>query len=173
MNLLKWILGCFKKAPVSLPPEFLEEAPPDWLIECRGRALPNGDAFSIRVILFQTSRTGSAEIVTVPREAGAQAPPAKADLERGEIDRLLVILGFSFPQDFAAVRSEIPDGLPVEIAIHRREPYSAAGGTCNLAPWLEAKKTGPPTVEVGRLLIELMRRVTSTPGDGHPSSANG
>ena len=158
MNFLKRLFGKHKAEPQELPPEFLQENPPDWLIDLKGQMPPEGRRFSVRVQLSETSRTGTAEILVLPRNDAEQPKSATAELNRVEIDRLLVILGFSFPEDITDVGAELTEGLRVDIAVHRREPYLLAVARCNLTGWLDSKKSGPPTIELGRILIEAQRR---------------
>jgi hypothetical protein len=157
MSLFQWLFGK-KAAPPESPPEFLQAAPPDWLIEMKGHGLPQGGSFSIRTQVFAATRTASADILDFPREAGGEPVSKTVNLERLELDRLLVILGFSFPQDLAEVSAEVKDGLPVTVTVFRRDPSAAASARCNLAGWLDPRKTAPPVVEIGRILMELKRR---------------
>lgn len=158
MNFLKRLFG-HKEKPMELPPEFLQENPPDWLIDLKGAELPEGRRFSIRLQLSASSRSGTVEVVALPRNDREELKSADAALDRGEIDRLFVILGFSFPGDIAGIPDEMDAGLPANISIHRREPYSTASAGCNLAGWLESRKPGPPIVEIGKILLEAQRRV--------------
>ena len=158
MNFLKRLFGGRKSEPQELPPEFLQENPPDWLIDLKGQLPPGDRRFSIRAQLSETSRAGTAEILVLPRNDVEQPKSATAELDRVEIDRLLVILGFSFPEDITDVAAELTEGLRVSIAVHRREPYLLAVVRCNLTGWLDSKKSGPPAIELGRILIEARRR---------------
>src|SRR4051812_21746858 len=131
MNFLKRLFS--KRAePAELPPEFLEQNPPDWLIELSGQGLPHGNAFQIRVSLFEANRSGSAHIFVVPRTAEEKEQSAQIELSRPEFDRLKIILGFSFPDDITNVPSEYADGLPFNLVIHRREPHSTRAAQSNL-----------------------------------------
>ena len=158
MNFLKRLFGRRKAEPQELPPEFLQENPPDWLIDLKGQMHPDGRRFSVRVQLSKTSRAGTAEILALPGIDAGQPKSVTADLNRVEIDRLLVILGFSFPDDISDVAAELTEGLRVDIAVHRREPYLLAVARCNLTGWLDSKKSGPPAIELGRILVEAQRR---------------
>src|SRR5690349_787758 len=101
MNLFKWLFGK-KEIPVEIPPEFLQENPPDWLMDLKSPSLVAGNAMSVRVQLFAAARTGTADVILLP-STGQDPRSVTAQLERTEIDRLLVILGFSFPADFESV----------------------------------------------------------------------
>ena len=95
----------------------------------------------------------------LPRKEGEEPKSASGALARLEIDRLFVILGFSFPGDIADVPAQVIDGMPVTISIHRHEPYSVAAGECNLAEWIDSKKSGPPVIEIAKILIEAQMRI--------------
>jgi hypothetical protein len=163
MNFFKWLFGR-KQEPVELPPEFLQENPPDWLIDLKGQGMPAGGPFSIRVQIVAAARTGSADIMLLPGDSGGEPKSASASLERTELDRLLVVLGFSFPADIGDVAGGAGDGPACTLTIHRREPYQAKAGECRLAEWIESKKPGPPVIEIGRILMELQRRVLPAGG---------
>jgi hypothetical protein len=158
MNFLKRLFGR-KETPVELPPEFLQEEPPDWLIDLKGAALPHGNRFSIRVQILHATRAGTVEIVMLPRNDGEEPKSTNGALAQTELDRLLVILGFSFPGDIIDVPAQVIDGMPVNISIHRHEPYSMAAGECNLAGWMDARKPGPPVIEIGKILLEAQQRI--------------
>ena len=157
MNFLKRLFGR-KEEPVELPPEFLQSAPPDWLIELKGQLAPSGGRFSIRAQLSEASRTGLADVLVLPAEPGAEPRTAAVELERLEFDRLLVVLGFSFPGDIAEVAAGTESEPAASLAIHRREPYETASAECCLAGRLDSRKSEPPVVEIGRILIGAMRR---------------
>lgn len=158
MNFLKRLFGRRKPEPQEIPPEFLQENPPDWLIDLKGQSPLDDRRFSIRAQLSETSRAGTAEILVLPRNDAEQPKSATVELDRVEIDRLLVILGFSFPDDITDVAVELTEGLRVDIAVHRKEPYLVRTARCNLTGWLDSKKSGPPAIELGRILIEAQRR---------------
>ena len=157
MNLFKWLSKKKVETPEP-PPEFLQAAPPDWLIEVRGRTLPQGGSFSIRAQIFETTRTALADILVFPCEESGEPVSKSVNLESVELDRLRVILGFSFPQDIAEVPGTGEEGLPVTVTIFRHEPLAAAGAGCNLADWLDSRQSAPPVVEIGKILMELKRR---------------
>ncbi len=157
MNLFKWLSKKKVEAPEP-PPEFLQATAPDWLIEVRGRALPQGGSFSIRAQIFEVTRTGTADILVLPPEEGGEPDSKCVKLDGVELDRLRVILGFSFPQDIAEVPGATEEGLPVTLTIFHREPLAVAGAGCNLADCLDSRKSAPPAVEIGKILIELKRR---------------
>ncbi len=158
MNFLKRLFGR-KEEPAELPPEFLQTRPPDWLIDMKGAALPHGSRFSIRVQISDATRAGTVEIVVLPRKDGGEPKSASGTLTQTEIDRLFVILGFSFPGDIANVPAQVIDGMPVNISIHRREPYAMAAGECNLAGWMDSRKSGPPVIEIGKIILEAQGRI--------------
>ncbi|HZQ47861.1 MAG TPA: hypothetical protein VFC07_12660 [Verrucomicrobiae bacterium] len=158
MNLFKKLFTRHKEDAPDLPPEFHQETPPDWLIDAKGQLLPDGNRFSIRVQLTDASRTGIAEIVILPLNENEQPKSAQTGLLRNEIDRLFVILGFSFPADIDSVAPGAETGAPVNISIHRREPYSSKFAECDLASWLDTRKPGPPIVEIGRVLMDAQAR---------------
>jgi hypothetical protein len=158
MNLFKKLFSRRQKEAPDLPPEFLQDAPPDWLIDAKGQRRPDGNRFSIRVQLTNSSRTGTAEILILPLKDDEQPKSAQTELLRHEIDRLFVILGFSYPEDIDTVAPGDKDGIPMSMSIHHREPYSSRSAECDLASWLGTKKPGPPVVEIGRVLMEAQDR---------------
>jgi hypothetical protein len=162
MNFLKKLFSKRTEEPADVPPEFLQAIPPDWLIDFKGQDLAGGSTISIRVQLFQTARTGAAEIVVLPHEPSVQPKNATTDLTRTEIDRLFVILGFSFPDEIEDVPADVPDGLPVTISIYRQSPLLLRSATCNLAGWLDSRKSAPTAVEIGRILLEARTRALSS-----------
>ena len=158
MNFLRKL---FAKKPVEtaeVPPEFLQENPPEWIIIMNGRELPNGGSFSIRAPLFQVERRGVAEIITLPSQVGGEGRTITVDFTRPEIDRLFIVLGFSFPKEFATVAGPTDSGVPVTITIYRETPFNLCACDCNLAGWIDSRKSGPPVIEIGRVLLEARRR---------------
>lgn len=164
MSFFKKLFSRSKEETPDLPPEFLQEAPPDWLIDAKGQRLPDGNRFSIRVQLTNATRTGIVEILILPRNENEQPKSAQTELIRQEIDRLFVILGFSFPADIDTVAPGEVEGLPIGISIHRREPSSCRFAECDLASWLGTKKSGPPIVEIGKVLMEAQARALPVKG---------
>jgi hypothetical protein len=160
MSFLKRLFGK-KEKPQDLPPEFLQDDPPDWLIDLKGQRLPEGERFSIRIEMWAGSRKGIADVLVLPANEGGEPRIGRCELEKGEIDRLFVTLGFSFPADVADVPAEAAEGLAVVISIHHREPYAAVSADCNLAGWIGAKKSGPPVIEIGKILVEIQRRTVA------------
>lgn len=158
MSLFSKIFSRRKKEAPDPPPEFLQATPPDWLIEAKGQAGTDGDRFSIRVQLNDQSRTGNADVVQWLPEESQQPRTAQIELLRSEIDRLFVILGFSFPDDIHDVSPGDHTGTPVSVTVHRREHYAFKFGDCDLAAWLHTKKSGPPVVEIGRVLMAVRER---------------
>jgi hypothetical protein len=159
MNFLKKLVSKKVEETPEAPPEFLQENPPDWLIDLKGQEPPDGNHFSIRIQLFQTNRSGSAEILVLPRDQSGQPKNATTDLTRPELDRLFVILGFSFPDEIATVSTDAGDGLPITISIYRRNPFTHRAAGCDLAAWLDSRKSGPPVVEIGRIALESRQRI--------------
>src|SRR5947209_6587510 len=157
MSFLKRLFSGRKNEVQELPPEFEQSEPPDWLLDLKGQDLPQGSRFSIRVQLSAASRIGSADILILPCQEGEQPRSGTAELTRPEFDRLLVILGFSFPGDFEDVAGSEKEGLPVTISIHRREPYDLKTANCNLVGWNESKQSRPPLVEIGWILLEMQK----------------
>ena len=160
MNFLKRLFGR-QEAPVELPPEFLQDIAPDWLIDLKGQG-PQGAPFSIRAQIVSAARTGTADITLLPGAQGGEAKSATVALEKTELDRLFVILGFSFPADIQDAPGGTEAGMPATVAIHRREPYTLATGQCQLAEWIDSRKPGPPLVEIARVLMEVQRRAGLT-----------
>jgi hypothetical protein len=160
MNLFRWLFSKRKEPTFELPPEFLEEDPPDWVIVLEGSGLPLGEMGSFRVALSEASRTGTSKI-----RLGGMAQDERIGPELGgpETNRLFVILGFSFPTDITDVAANVKDGLPTRISIYRREPTAMKAVTCNMAGWVDSKKPGPPAVEIGRVLLELQRKALPVP----------
>ena len=158
MNFLRKL---FAKKPVEtaeVPPEFLQEDPPEWIIIMNGRELPGGGSFSIRAPLFQAQRSGVAEITSLPSAADGEGRTIAVDFTRPEIDRLFIVLGFSFPQEFATVAGPADSGVPVNVTIYRESPFNLCVADCNLAEWIDSRKSGPPVIEIARVLLEARRR---------------
>ncbi len=164
MSLFKKLFSRRKKEAPDLPPEFLQASPPDWLIDARGQTLSEGSRFSIRAQLTNATRVGIVEIVQWPAGGSEQPETAQIELLRTEIDRLFVVLGFSFPDDIGDVAPWEESGVPVSMTVHRREPYSFVSAGCDLASWLTTKKSGPPVVEIGRVLMDARNRALSLKG---------
>jgi hypothetical protein len=82
-----------------------------------------------------------------------------ADLTAIEAGRLLVLLGFSFPNDITNVGAPAMDGIPAMLSAHQREPYRLKEGNCNLMSWLDSKKSPPPTIEIALLLLNVKERL--------------
>jgi len=162
MNFLKKLFSRRTEETADVPPEFLQANPPDWLIDLKAQDLAGGNTISIRVQLFQPARTGVAEILILSHEPSGQPKEATTDLTRIEIDRLFVILGFSFPNEIENVPTDVPDGLPVTISIYRQSPFLLRSATCNLAGWLDSRKSAPTAVEIGRILLEARTRALSS-----------
>lgn len=158
MNFLKKLFAKKASELADVPPEFLQENAPDWLIDLKGNEMPNGNTFSLRVQLYQSLRTGFAEILVLPREPGGQPTTASADLDRIDLDRILVILGFSFPGEIASIHADAADGLPVTVSVYRRHPFAFCLADCNLAAWLGSKQPAPAVVEIGRILLQIKAR---------------
>jgi hypothetical protein len=154
MSFLKKLFGK-TDVTVELPPEFLQEDPPDWLVELKGMNLRGSGVLSVRAQIYMAARTGTVDVALLPGAEGGEPRSASGALEKTQIDRLLVILGFSFPADFGNAGG----GGTTSVAIHRREPYLVKKGECELGEWLGAKKGGPPLVEVGRVLMEAQGRI--------------
>jgi hypothetical protein len=134
----------------------MQADPPDWLIDLKGASLAHGNHFSIRVQLVNATRKGEADVVILPRMEGEFPRSATMDLPQSSADKLFVILGFSFPNDFADVAAQPKDVLPIDLTVHRREPYALSTAKCNLGGvWLESKKSGPPVIEISRILLAV------------------
>jgi hypothetical protein len=84
MNFIKRLFGR-KETPPELPPEFLQDDPPDWLIDLKGAALPHGNRFSIRVQILNATRTGTMEIVMLPRKDGEEPRSASGALAQTDL----------------------------------------------------------------------------------------
>jgi hypothetical protein len=155
MNLFKRLFAKKKQEePDELPPEFLQTESPDWLIELKGASLAHGNHFSVRVQLVKAARSGIADVVIMPRKEGEFPRSSTLTLHQPDTDKLFVILGFSFPDDITSVPAPATDVLPIDICIYHREPYSFRAAHCNLGGvWLESKKSGPPVIEISRILL--------------------
>lgn len=156
MNFFKRLFGGKEMAPAEPPPEFLQASPPDWVIDLKGRIEEGDPVFSIRAQIYQSARKGTAEVIILPREPGGEPRSATVELERLELDRLFVVLGFSFPADFASVAGEA--GAALKMMICRREPFVECAVDCDLSGWLDSRKSAPPVIEIGRIMLELQRR---------------
>jgi len=158
MSLLSRLFSKKKTEPLELPPEFQQDNPPDWLLDLKGAGLPHGGAFSVRVQLWQGARIASADILLLPEKEGAAPRNTSAELISSEVDRLLVLLGFSFPDQIESVPSDAKDGIPVTLSLYRQEPYCEIISTCNLADWIDTRKSRPPAVEIGLVLLDIQQR---------------
>jgi len=154
MSILNWL---FKKKPElpEPPPEFLQADAPDWLVDIKGQEFPGGRRFSIRAQVHAAARTATADIVRWPATEGAEPVAHSANLPRADLDRLLVILGFSFPQDFVDIPGSEHEGISVNVTVFRRDPLAAQGAACNLSEWLDTRKSAPPVVEIGKMLWRI------------------
>ena len=156
MNFLKKFFS--KPEPPEQPPEFSREEAPEWFIRFK-QDLGDGTASEIRLSLHDATNEGLAQVIT--RAGGEMKRSVTVELTRQEFDRLKVILGFSFPDDIA----DAPAGTEEEsatISVYKREPFMTRSGICNLAGWLDSKKSGPPVVEIGKILIEAKRRAPAS-----------
>jgi hypothetical protein len=156
MNFFKRLFGGKETASSEPPPEFLQASAPDWVIDLKGRMAEMSPVFSIRAQVYQSPRKGAAEIIILPREPDGEPRSAAVELERLELDRLFVVLGFSFPEDFASVTGE--KGTALKMMIYRRGPYTERAVDCDLSGWLDSRKSAPPVMEIGRIMLELRRR---------------
>jgi hypothetical protein len=159
MNFFKRLFGKKEKVALELPLEFLQADPPDWLLELKVTFLPRGGAFTVRTALQAEAKAGNAAFEIEPPAGKGAAQTASMDLTQIEAGRLLVLLGFSFPDDITDVGSPVIDGVPAKLSVHRREPYHLQEGNCNLMNWLDSKKSQPPTVEIAMLLLDVKNRV--------------
>ena len=159
MNLFKWLFGKKEKVALELPHEFLQADPPDWLLELKANELPHGEAFGVKVQLLAETRSGSATITVHPQIGEGAAQTATSDLTQIEGGRLMVLLGFSFPNDIGDVGAPVTEGVAANLTIHQREPYVIREGACNLASWLGSKKSQPPTVEIAMMLLGMKERI--------------
>ena len=130
--------------------------PPDWLIDMQGASLGHGNHFSIRIQLVDATRKGTADIVILLHEEGELPRSATMDLPQLVADKLFVTLGFSFPDDIGSLPMPTQEILPIDLTIHRREPHVLVSARFDLGGvWLETKKSGPPVIEISRLLLPL------------------
>ncbi len=141
-----------KPEPPEPPPEFLQADPPDWLIDMKGQEFPAGGRFAMRVQVHESARVATVDVVHWPAAEGAEPVAHTASLARADLDRLLVVLGFSFPQDLADIPGPEDSGIPVTMTVYRREPLAAQSAGCNLSEWLDSRKSAPAVVELARLV---------------------
>jgi hypothetical protein len=159
MSFFKRLFGKKEKIALKLPPEFLQAEPPDWLLELKVNSTPQSTGFDARIQLLAETRTGSATLEVQSTVKNGEPQTATADLTPIEAGRLLVLLGFSFPNDIGNVGALAADGVPATLAVHRREPYQLREGSFNLTNWLDSKKSQPPTVEIALVLMAVKQRV--------------
>jgi hypothetical protein len=153
MSFLKKLFS--KKAELpEQPSEFLREEAPDWLVGLT-EELDDGTSTEVRLSLFESTRSGSAQVIT--RAGGELKQSVQVDATRQEFDRLMVILGFSFPSEVNSVPAGTEESF-VTIYVHKREPYFKRGGKCNLSGWVNTKKSGPPLIEIGKIVTDIKRR---------------
>src|SRR5580698_1834892 len=151
MNFLKKLFSKRTEPLPDIPPEFLQENAPDWLIEMNANDPVKSNAFSIRVQLFASQRSAKAEVLLLSSSGQSEAPKKiPTTLSHPEINHLFVVLGFSYPDEITDVPAEIDDGLAATISIYRQSPFTLRSANCNLSAWLESRKSGPPIVEIGR-----------------------
>lgn len=160
MNFLKRLFGKKEQVALELPLEFLQAEPPDWLLELKVTYQPDGRGFAVKAGLRAETRTGSVTVEIDVVTGGDAAQKAAGDLSQVEAGRLLVLLGFSFPDDIGFVGPEYTDGIPAKLSVHQREPYSLKEGDCNLMHWLNSKQSQPPTVEITKILVEVKNRLS-------------
>lgn len=158
MNLLKKLFSRKKEEAPDLPPEFHDASPPDWLLAAKGQNLRDGTTYSIRAQLIDSPRGGVADVVVWPPSDKEQPRAARTGLAKTEVDQLFVILGFSFPKDVGSIDPGSETGIPMTISVHRREPYATITAECDLASWVGTKKSGPPAIEMGRILWSARER---------------
>src|SRR4051812_42692832 len=99
------------------PAEFLRDEAPEWLITLN-EDLEGGSATELRLGLFESTRSGSAQVIS--RIGVELKQSTQVDLTRQEFDRLMVILGFSFPNDISAVPAGTEESF-VTIIVCKRE----------------------------------------------------
>jgi hypothetical protein len=158
MNFFRWLFPKRRPKILEVPDEFLLPDPPDWLLELKVEFLPGGDNFNVRVRLSAASKGGSAGLRIQPRAGNGDPQEALVNLMDSEAARLLVLLGFSFPDDITDVGEIVIDGVPAKLRIHQREPYAVKEGDTNLIHWPDPKKSHPPTLEIILLLIGVFDR---------------
>jgi hypothetical protein len=152
MNFLKKFFS--KPEAPEQPPEFLREEAPEWFIRFK-EDHADGTSSEVRLSLHEAAHEGLAQVISRAGEEMKQS--VTVELTRQEFDRLKVILGFSFPDDI----TNAPAGTEEEsatISVFKREPFMVRSGICNLAGWLDSKKSGPPVIEIGKILVEAKRR---------------
>jgi len=163
MSFFSWIFQ--RKTPaLEPPPEFLEPDPPDWLLELNGLSVSARRNFSIRAPIWREKRVGRAEIILLPIDPQSEPGRAGAELDRIDLDRLLVLLGFSFPGDIADAAGAEDTGLPVRLTIFRHQPLESRSARCNLANWLQIRQTAPPPgIELSKILFLAANRMLPIP----------
>ncbi|EEF59391.1 hypothetical protein [Pedosphaera parvula] len=153
MSFLKRLFSKPTEQPEQ-PSEFFREDAPEWLITLT-EDLADGSSIEVRLSLFASTRSGSAQVIT--RSGGELKQSVQVDATRQEFDRLMVILGFSFPNEVNPVPAGTDEAF-VTITVCKREPFFRRGGKCNLNGWLDSRKPGPPLIEIGMIVTGIKRR---------------
>jgi hypothetical protein len=155
----------------EIPPEFGANPAPDWVVEWQLRLLPHGGRYRGRLFWGLDSAAGVQVEYPISRlrEAVLYQVPLSDEME----GLLREILGASFSEGLCALPWQCRDGIPVEIIVHRRQPYHRVRTFCNLADamgflslagdtlverWRAGAQPGnepPPVVPLACLLADL------------------
>ncbi|MEW6738059.1 MAG: hypothetical protein AB1489_42680 [Acidobacteriota bacterium] len=138
------------------PAEFASENPPDWIIEFEGDLLPRGGHYSTRIKLWGGER-GEA-IVVVPGSSDGTKIKLNTSLHAQEIDLLNDIFATNAPSSLVSVESGGVDGMPIRVALYRREPALQIEATCNLFEWMCIDASPPLVAKIGKAMWDIALR---------------
>lgn len=153
---------------VNAPPEFSQNAPPDWLLEWRGAILPGGGSFRGRVPLWWAKDVTVADI-EFPFSRHRPSTPRPSPLRAAVTRKLLDIVKAAFPEQLLTHPPQCIDGLPVEMVVHSRESYRGVRISCNLGDaiylWRPCGPGGenPSTFSCVEAIEQLERAGTAPP----------
>jgi hypothetical protein len=148
-----------KPEDVHEPPvEFSRESPPDWFLKWTGHLLPHGSGFRGHVGLWESDLKGIGQ-GEYPVSRSRPSSPKDLFLEAAIVALLLELLRQSFPDRLVSVPAGVIDGIPFELAVHRRQPYRGIRTCCNLSEGLEpvsSQLAGKPLPAVFLLGVPLL-----------------
>jgi hypothetical protein len=133
------------EAILQTPAEFGDEPAPDWVICWHLRLLPGGGSYRGRLLFWEETRTASFRVET---PVGRQRLPVvtEGSVPDEAVEVLREILRTSFPDALARIPWQCRDGIPVDLVIHRRQPFQGAETFCNLCDVMHLLGQSEPTL---------------------------
>lgn len=113
-----WFRGYTLRRNLARPPsEFSQENPPDWVIAFQAQNTWGGGGCTLRVLLFEGSRSGTACVYFTSDLEGTRREKADSTtpLKENEVEKLLGVVAHTFPGGFAGVENAGDDGTPCEV----------------------------------------------------------